>query len=281
MTSSTPRFCDNSLESRPDCAHWRRMVWVQIITAVAVIFLEISCAYALSLVVNGDFESGTSGITSDYTYQTGGNSLGPSSTWSVVNKAVDVHELWTDANDHTYGNGSGHYFVANGSNDTTKAVWQTSAPLTVNQANTAYRFEAYITSVYAVGDAGPILTFQVGDGIQWYELGTTQTFPYDYTPGAWSLAYYDTIFTRTGSYYLRLRNTQSAVLGNDLGVDDIYFGLRSEATSVGSYPGLLTGSLQDINANGLNPVGTLVPEPSTFLLASTGLAGLLCLRRRT
>ena len=279
MTSSTPRFGGNSLESRSDCTHWRLIVWVQVIGAVAVIFLEISCAYA-SLVVNGDFESGTSGITSDYTYQTGSNSLGPPSTWSVVTKANDVHELWTAANDHTYGNGSGHYFVANGSDDTTKAVWQTSAPLTVTQANTAYRFEAYITSLYAVGNAGPILTFQVGDGAQWYDMGTTQTFPNDYTPGAWSLAYYDGVFTRTGSYYLRLLNAQSATLGNDLGVDDIYFGQRSDALSVGTYSGLPAGSLQDINANGLNPVGTLVPEPSTFFLAGTGFAGLLCLRRR-
>ena len=61
--------------------------------------------------------------------------------------------------------------------------------------------------------------------------------------------------------------------GNDLGLDDIYFGLRSNSPSVGSTPGT--------TPTAFNP--TPVPEPSTWCLALTGLAvgGYSMIRRRT
>jgi hypothetical protein len=63
---------------------------------------------------------------------------------------------------------------------------------------------------------------------------------------------------------VRLKNSNGAAGGNDLGLDDIYFGLRSSSPSVGSTPGT--------TPTAFNP--TPVPEPATLGLAFFGLAAL-------
>jgi hypothetical protein len=227
------------------------------------------CGHA-AVVVNGDFESGNTGFISDYTYVTVPTC--DEAEYSVVHSAVDVHASWVDAGDHTTGNGL--YFVANGSSDTGDVVWQTANPISVTQAGTPYRFEAWITSVYAVENNGPILRFQVGNGTQWFNMGTSQTFPNGYTPGQWRLSYYDGTFDQVGTYYLRLMNDQNAMAGNDLGIDDIYFGLSADAPSIGENP---VGDVSDIPTD---PAGPLIPEPATVGLAGMALLILTALRAK-
>ncbi len=233
--------------------------------AVLIITAAVAANANANLVANPDFELGNTGFFSDYPYST---NLQPEGLYSIVDQARDVHPSFTSAGDHT--TGTGLYFVANGSSDPTMVVWQTETPIIVSETGTAYRFEAYITSLVDVGAfASPILRFQVGNGVGWFTMGTSEVFPNGYSAGVWRLSFYDGVFSATGSYYLRLLNDQTAAGGNDLGLDDIYFGLRSASPSLAENPGVP------------NPGGITVapiPEPTSLLLAS--LAGLVLVSRR-
>ena len=236
----------------------------------------VATADGANLIMNYDFELGDTAFETDYNIFTAGSSpaVCEEAEYAVVQTAYDVHPAWSTLGDHT--TGEGNFFVANGSADTSKTVWQSSSAIDITAAGTAYRFEAYITSVYSVGPGqpGPTLTFQVGNGSEWYDMGTSLSFPNGYTPGTWRLSFYDGIFSSVGSYYVRLLNSQSALGGNDLGVDDLYFGLRSEAPSVGENPGDLIP--QGIDTDPILPV----PEPATlsFLLCASTV--LYALRRQ-
>jgi len=226
-----------------------------------------------NLISNGDFSNGNTGFTSQYSY----NTLNPGpelveGAYSVVTKASDVHFAWGSYVDHTSGNSSGKYFVANASSDTTKTVWQSGA-ISVSQPNTAYRFEAWMMKIYPFESNPPVLSFQIGDGTTWTNMGQTASIG-STSPGVWLFTYVDGQFASAGTYYVRLKNSNGAAGGNDLGLDDIYFGLRSSAPSVGTTPGTTPPSF--------NP--TPVPEPASLGLAATGglaALGWTMLRRRS
>ncbi|NCW26608.1 MAG: PEP-CTERM sorting domain-containing protein, partial [Betaproteobacteria bacterium] len=188
--------------------------------------------------------SGTNNFSSDYVYVTGANSANPEGTYSVVTKANDVHSAWGNYFDRTSGNSSGKYFIANASADTTQTVWQSNL-LNVASPGTAYRFEAYLMSIYPSETNYPRLSFEIGNGSTWTSMGQTTTLNSS-SRGSW-------IFTYAG-------------------LDDIYFGLRTSAPSSGSTPGLSTGSLTTLNPSS-------VPEPSALSLLVVGIGGLIALRR--
>ena len=231
------------------------------------LFLAISpFAKAQNLILNGNFSSGTNNFTSDYVYVTGANSANPEGTYSVVTKANDVHNAWGGYFDHT----SGKYFIANASSDTTKTVWQSNL-LNVAQAGTAYRFESCLMSIYPLENNYPSLSFEIGNGSTWTTMGQTTTLNSS-SRGSWIFTYVDGVFSSAGDFYVRLKNSNGASGGNDLGLDDIYFGLRTSAPSSGSTPGLSTGSLTTFTPSS-------VPEPSALSLLAVGLGGLAALRR--
>lgn len=226
-------------------------------------------ARATNLISNGNFSAGNTGFTSQYSYNTITNHSGPwvfgpelvEGAYSVVTEASDVHFAWGDYFDHTSEDASGKYLVANASSDTSKTVWQSNI-ITVSQANTAYRFEAWLTMIYPLEDNPPQLAFEIGDGTSWTSLGETPAFNLEEDgAGTWKFAYADGQFANAGIYYVRLKNANGASGGNDLGLDDIYFGLRSAAPSVGEVPGTTPAAF--------NPVA--VPEPSGLALALTGV----------
>ena len=207
--------------------------------AAAAALLAGCLPAAANLIPYGDFEGGNPNFISDYTYW----SAAPPPNmregyYSVVSRVAEVHAIWPNSiRDHT--TGDGRFFVANGSGDTTNVVGQTAEPIVITQAGTPFRFEAWITTLYYVTNPapGPTLTFQVGNGTDWYDMGTSQSFANGYTPGDWRLAFYDGVFETTGEYYVRLMNAQAAAEGNDMGIDDIYFGLRADAPSYPTNPG--------------------------------------------
>jgi len=140
-----------------------------------------------NLIANGDFSNGNTGFTSQYSYNTNNfNFNGPElaeGAYAVVTKPSDVHFAWGSYFDHTSGNSSGKYFVANASSDTTKTVWQSSA-ISVSQPNTAYRFEAWISKIYEFESNPPVLSFQIGDGTTWTNMGNTASLG-STSPGSW------------------------------------------------------------------------------------------------
>jgi len=232
----------------------------------------VSRGFAVNLVTNGDFESGNSGFSSDYTFvgTPSGTALWDQGKYAIVTSARDYHTNFTSAADHTSGSGT-QYFAANGGTNINQAVWMSNV-LNVALANTVYRFEAWITSLINVsGGNGPDLVFEIGNGSTWTSLGNTSVIPNGTTGGTWIFTYADGQFGQAGDYYVRLRNNSTVASGNDLGVDDIYFGLRSNAPSYPATPGSASPTVY-------NPAA--VPEPNSASLVILGLAAVLARRRR-
>ena len=229
-------------------------------------------ASATNLVTNGDFESGNTGFSSDYIYvgTPSSTALWDQGKYAIVTSARDYHSNFTSAADHTGGSGA-RYFAANGGTNINQAVWMSNV-LNVALANTVYRFEAWITSLINVsGGNGPDLVFEIGNGSTWTSLGNTSVIPNGTTGGTWIFTYADGQFGQAGDYYVRLRNNSTRGDGNDLGVDDIYFGLRTSAPSYPATAGITNPTIY-------NPAA--VPEPSAASLLVLGIGGLIALRRR-
>jgi len=241
------------------------------------------CLFATAranLIVNGSFESGNTGFTSDYTYKVPESpGLMDAGEYSVIQSLDQVHSIWAQAGSLSAQSGT-NYFVANGSSSSALSPW--SQTISVNpggisvttntNAPVYYRFEAYIASVYPDG-AQPQLAFEMSlnnSGL-WQEL-TTSTAPQD--AFTWYLTYRDGYFlSAPTTVSFRLRNTVTDELGNDLAIDSLYFGLSTNAPS---YPA------NAINSIGAITGGAAVPEPGTWaaaaLLAAT--AGFVRWRKR-
>jgi hypothetical protein len=264
----TPEPCNGGATTRPPIPRrtrggpranlGRRSVLAAALAAGLAGVLGAGAARGANLVANGDFEAGTNSVSSDYTYGTG--PWLDAGYWSVVRSAYDVHQLWTDSPDHTFQDGSGYYFVANGGSDVSQAVWELGTPIQIAQTNTAYRFEAYLMTCYPVGGGnGPSLVFQVGNGVSWSDIGQTYSFEDGAPVGAWNLVFADGVFSQPGTYSLRLVNHSPVSGGNDLGLDDLYFGIRAEAPSYPTNPGASEETLVIV-----------VPEPSAAALVGLG-----------
>lgn len=192
-------------------------------------------ATASNLVGNPNFEAGNTAFTSDYTYQVGRDpyNLGEG-RYAVDTSGFNVHSDFSTDGDRT--TGSGKFLVANGAADTTQTIWRSNgaagAGMTVKKGKN-YRFEAWISSMVcnSTGYFPPLLNFQVGvqgaSGITWTNLTATG----DYGAPQWLLATADWKATTNGRVVIRLVNAQPEASGNDFGLDDIYFGLRSKSPS--------------------------------------------------
>ena len=243
---------------------------------LSVFFVRSGCT--ANLITNGDFSSGNTDFSSSYNYVTGADSAFPEGTYSVVTQADDVHNSWTSAWDHTSGDVAGKYFVANSSPDTNKVVWQSSSPVSITQVNTNYRFEIWISTLFAVGPGspGPELQFQLGDGTTWINMGDSITFANGALVGAWNKSFADGKFNTTGTYYVRLLNNQSAAGGNDLGLDDVSFGIdpagngathdTSQLESAASSPEDDTVEVDETDDTPVPPAPSVVPPAPSVVL---------------
>ena len=237
-------------------------------------------ARATNLVVNGSFESGNTGFSSDYTYlPTPSQTLMDAGEYGVIQSLDQAHAIWAQFGSLSAQSGT-NYFVANGSPDDTLSPWMQTVSVGGGDITTSsgtapvyYRFQAYIASVYP-GGAQPQLAFEMSlnNSGQWQELTTSVAPEEAYN---WYLTYSDGYFASLPSALsFRLRNTVTDELGNDLAVDSIYFGLSTQAPDYGSNPinsiGVINGvPVPEIDPAGLGSVAALI----------TGALGLLERRR--
>jgi hypothetical protein len=180
-------------------------------------------------IVNGDFESGDAGFGTEYAH----GSLYDEGVLVVGADAHDYHGSWSSFGDHT--TGSGKMLIVNGAVAADKAFWTQSVSLA---ANTTYDLSLWGASTYPASPA------QIKLLVNGASAGVSPAF--SSTSGAWNQYRYRFTTGATGSYALRLEDTELAASGNDFAIDDI----KVQA----------------------------VPEPASF--AALGAGALALLRRR-
>ena len=174
-----------------------------------------------SVVANGDFSSGNTGFSSQYTYRAIGDGL-PSGgagilqnegTYAVNSNPQNTHSSFSSFFDHTSGNNAGKMLVVNGASVANVLVWSQNITVT---PNTEYVFSVWVSSAYPTNPAQ--LQFSINN----IPLGTTIIAPA--TAGNWQ--YYTTTWNSgntSGSLPIGLVNKNIVANGNDFALDDIVF----------------------------------------------------------
>lgn len=212
------------------------------ILALQALFAQAATA---NVIVNGDFSSGNSGFSSQYTYNA--SNATAAGVYSIQSNPQDVHSLWI-ANVGAPPTGSGGLMmVVNGAGTVDVPVWMQNVNLVAGQQ---YVFEGWASSVYsgvaaslevqlsetvgACGTAG--LTFSTIGQIQ-----TTTVAP-EWVQNVGSIVQR----AAAGSYCLQIVNLQTAFGGNDFVIDDLSLAPPAGAPIVGqvsSVPALQSISL--------------------------------------
>lgn len=161
---------------------------------------------AQNLLVNGDFEAGNTGFSSDYVYAPGGNST--EGQYTVRNNPGGWNGAFFNIPDHT--SGTGLYMVVNGATTGNLAVWRQSVSVVANQQ---YTFGAWVSSAVGGGPANLILRV---DG---QEVGSSFVAPQN--TGSWVNWTQVLTATSTGNSTIEIVNTSLSAFPNDFYIDDV------------------------------------------------------------
>ncbi|MCP9751985.1 GEVED domain-containing protein [Ferruginibacter sp. HRS2-29] len=227
---------------------------------------------AQELIVNGDFESGNTSFTSDYTYRSNAtaNSITAAGQYSVHNDPNFLNSnFWGP--DHTTATGEGNFLIANGTANT--KVWKQTVTVI---PNTDYYFSAYGVSLNDNGNYAR-LQFQI-NGTLLPSIGQPGAKDPNNNPGTWvrfSGTWNSGSNTSVEVAIVDLRTVNGT--GNDFGIDDISFGTLStflnlsSATGSDNQSGLCVGTpiadiTYEVGGDGNSPVltGTLPPGVTAF-----------------
>ncbi|MNK05581.1 hypothetical protein D3C87_234640 [compost metagenome] len=165
-------------------------------------------------IVNGDFESGSTGFTTDYVPGTGGGSglLTNEGTYAITTNPRLVHNDFSICQDHTPAPGT-QMMVVNGAGTPGRNVWCQNVPV---QANTEYQFGAWVSNALTNSNVA-----QLQFSINGTNLGTvfaTQTI-------GCSWQQYFQVWNSAGNNSAQIcivnQNTNGG--GNDFLLDDITF----------------------------------------------------------
>lgn len=200
-------------------------------TAALAVSIPTAASAADNLVLNGDFEAGNTGFTSDYAYSPGGN--GTEAQYTVRSDPYPWNPYFISVADHTSGVGQ-QMFVGNGAPTAGQIVWQ--SPVIAIASLTDYFFEAFVMNVccntgYPGANSDPLLTFSVSlDGGARQDLATLGLDGSE--AGVWKglSSTFNSGAATNAQLYLINANTIRA--GNDFAVDDISLSTESIVNSV-------------------------------------------------
>lgn len=161
-----------------------------------------------NLVVNGDFESGNTGFSSDYIYEPPPNTMG-GTYYTGTNP--NAWNMGMDAcPDHT--SGTGKMLLINGSSTLNTSIWKETINIL---PNVNYAFSVWVQSIHAANPAQ--LKFSI-NGIQ---VGTLLYAPS--TTCSWQQFYVVWNSGNRTKAEISIVNQNTALNGNDFAFDDISF----------------------------------------------------------
>lgn len=170
-----------------------------------------SAVSATNLVTNGDFESGNTGFTTNYSVGQGGN-WGPVSsagTYLITTSPNIAHSNFSSCNDHTPGNGT-NMMVVNGATSPNTNFWCQTITVT---PNTTYNFEMWATS--AVPSNPAVLQVRFNGALPTSNLNlSTSTCNWQQYTNSWNSG-------NATSVNICVRTLLLLDSGNDFAIDDI------------------------------------------------------------
>lgn len=173
-------------------------------------------------VVNGDFESGNTGFTSNYKPAT---DLVPEGNYAVTSDPKTYHSGYSSFSDHTKGGTTpnGNQMVINGATSANATVWSQTIRVT---PNSNYQFSYWLQSVVN-SNASQLQTFANGQ-----PLGAifTASLPNPFVRN-WTRYYYNWYSGSNTSVVMDIRNQNTAAGGNDFSLDDIDLRVVQQVTS--------------------------------------------------
>ena len=228
-----------------------------------------SYSVAQELVINGNFSSGNTGFTTLYTYvgTPGSTALYPEGYYAVGTNANNYHSSFYCSQDHT--TGSGNFMIVNGS-PATQEIWEETVTVL---PNTIYYFSAWATSLNNGTPFGQ-LRFAVNN----IQVGTTANLPTGASSTAGPFTWYQFYGTwNSGSNTtatINIIDIQTALGGNDFGLDDISFSTLSPVTMTvapATNSPVCSGNALNISANvtgGNSPLTYSWAGPNSYTSSS-------------
>ena len=208
---------------------------------VGALLLGTFGAESAELIVNGDFESGDTGFTSDYSFRADIDMQG---TYSVVDDTLDCHSSAASYGDHT--TGAGLMMAANGAASADDVVW--SETVNVSQHYNC-DFSMWVSSWF-YRESEPVAELEVHiNGVQ---LG--DAFPAPSVTGEWERfsASWDAGTSTTAE--IAIYDNKTNLVANDFALDDISFVHVPDPATIG-----LSGLVNDtIITGGTGSLGTTV-----------------------
>ena len=222
-------------------------------------------AFAQNLLVNGDFEAGNAGFTSDYSFVRLDSGL---LTYDIIQDPSQSHFLGASFGDHT--SGGGLMFAANGGSDTDRVVWRQVVSVV---ENTSYQFSGWAAPAVGPSDPDPSrISISINSSRIRPDLQLSNP------PGNWN--HFSTIWksdtSSVATIELRLETTEQG--GNDPALDDLRFEVAAQqisgfASIVAPAPaGLIGWWSGDGNVNDLAANDDGVPTNISFASGQVGPA---------
>jgi hypothetical protein len=198
-------------------------------SCVETVYLNTSA----ELVNNGDFTDGNTGFTSGYTYKQDVAGLVPAGQgelyndtgtngYSITTNGQNVHINFWGADHTNNSTGARNFMVVNGHGTIT--VWQQNNIPVV--AGTKYYFSAWAISM---NNAGPFANLQFSidgstSGMTQVSTGVLPGRPENNTVATWTRFYGNWTAPTTKNISIAIVDLETALGGNDFGIDDISFG---------------------------------------------------------
>ncbi|WP_022824633.1 Ig-like domain-containing protein [Hymenobacter norwichensis] len=257
--SFTYRVCNSSTGNTSQCSGTATV-------NLRVYSTNTACTSASgsNLIANADFNAGNTGFATTYRYvataYNGNTNSGvyPEGTYTVGSNATTYHPNFQGTG-HTAGVTNDKFLIVNGASAIRTFYSQT---VTV-QPNRYYTFSAFFNNLLpppapATGDGIPEMGFVInGESVS----GTIKA---ERSPDTW-FSFSDIWFSGNNTQaVLEIRNVSTAIGGNDLAVDDVYFGscnlaptaIADAATTARNVPAVVSVLANDIDTDSNNSFNT-------------------------